>query len=42
MIDLPGNADPEKIKAAYKNGVLEVTIPKKEEAKAKTIEVEVK
>ncbi|MGH7910071.1 MAG: Hsp20/alpha crystallin family protein, partial [Thermodesulfobacteriota bacterium] len=34
------NVDPEKIKAKYKEGVLEVTIPKKEEAKPKQIKVE--
>lgn len=37
---LPQNIDPEKIKAKYKEGVLEVTIPKKEEAKPKQIKVE--
>ena len=37
---LPQNADPEKIKAKYKEGILEITIPKKEEAKPKQIKVE--
>jgi HSP20 family protein len=37
---LPQNVDPEKIKAKYTEGVLEVTIPKKEEAKPKQIKVE--
>lgn len=37
---LPQNVDPEKIKAKYKEGVLEVTIPKKEETKPKQIKVE--
>ena len=37
---LPQNVDPEKIKAKYKEGVLKVTIPKKEEAKPKQIKVE--
>src|SRR3989337_75350 len=37
---LPQNVDPEKIKAEYKEGVLEITIPKKEEAKPKQIKVE--
>jgi HSP20 family protein len=36
---LPQNVDPEKIKAKYKEGVLEMTIPKKEEAKPKQIKV---
>ena len=39
---LPGTADAEKIAAAYKNGVLTVTIPKREEAKPRAIKVEVK
>ncbi len=38
---LPQNVDAEKIKAAYKDGVLELTLPKKEEAKPKQIKVEV-
>ena len=38
---LPGTADAEKIAATYKNGVLAVTIPKREEAKPKSIKVEV-
>lgn len=32
---LPQSADSEKISASYKNGVLNVSIPKKEEAKVK-------
>ncbi len=39
---LPDTVDVEKIKAAYKNGVLEITIPKKPETKPKQIKVEVK
>jgi HSP20 family protein len=39
---LPPNVDSNKIVAAYNNGVLELDIPKKEEAKPKTIQVEVK
>jgi HSP20 family protein len=38
---LPDTVDPEKVKADYKNGVLTVTIPKKEIAKPKTINVEI-
>ncbi len=30
---LPNSADPDKIKAKYENGILRVSIPKKEEAK---------
>ncbi|HEX3037252.1 MAG TPA: Hsp20/alpha crystallin family protein, partial [Thermodesulfobacteriota bacterium] len=36
---LPKNVDAEKIEAEYKDGVLEVTLPKKEEAKPKKIQV---
>lgn len=39
---LPPNVMAEKIDANYANGVLEVTIPKKEEAKPKKIKLEVK
>ncbi len=39
--DLPDTVDPEKVKADYKNGVLTVTLPKKEIAKPRTIQVQV-
>ena len=39
---LPATVDTEKIEAKYKDGVLEVTLPKKEEAKPKQIAVKVK
>lgn len=38
---LPGSVDTEKVKAAYKDGVLSVTLPKREEAKPKQISVKV-
>ncbi|HEX4164839.1 MAG TPA: Hsp20/alpha crystallin family protein [Bryobacteraceae bacterium] len=38
---LPNTVDGEKVKADYKNGVLTVTLPKKEVAKPKKINVEV-
>jgi HSP20 family protein len=40
-IALSQGVDTEDIKAAYKNGILEVVIPRKEEAKPKKIEVAV-
>lgn len=39
---LPQEINAEKIEAEYKNGVLNLTIPKSEEAKPKQIEVKVK
>ena len=39
---LPVGIDQTKVNAAYKDGVLEVSIPKKEEAKANQIKVDVK
>lgn len=37
---LPASVDTEKVAAEYKDGVLTLTLPKKEEAKAKTIKVQ--
>jgi HSP20 family protein len=39
---LPVSVDQEKVTASFKNGVLEVTLPKKEQAKPKQIQVDVK
>ena len=39
---LPSNVDANNIKASYKEGVLQLTIPKKEEAKPKQIKIETK
>lgn len=39
---LPPNVVTEKVNATYNNGVLELTIPKKEEAKPKQIKLEIK
>ncbi len=36
---LPSNVDPEKIKANLSDGVLQISLPKKDEAKAKTIPI---
>jgi len=38
-IQLPSSADPSKVDASYKNGVLTVTLQKRPEAKPKRIEV---
>ncbi|MFH1891376.1 MAG: Hsp20/alpha crystallin family protein [Candidatus Zixiibacteriota bacterium] len=38
---LPNNVDQKNVSAKYRHGVLEVTLPKSEEAKAKEIEIEV-
>jgi HSP20 family protein len=40
-IELPKDVKADKVKAAFKNGVLEVRLPKTEEAKAKEIKVKV-
>ncbi len=38
---LPDTVDGEKVRADYKDGVLTVTLPKKEAAKPRTINVQV-
>ena len=38
---LPDSFDPDRIRAEYRNGVLTVTVPKKEVAKPRSIKVEV-
>jgi HSP20 family protein len=40
-IELPIEAQSDKVKATFKNGVLEVRLPKSEQAKAKEIKVKV-
>jgi HSP20 family protein len=40
-IALPVEVDSEKVKASFKNGVLEIVLPKKEESKPKEIKIEV-
>ena len=41
-VSLPENIDVTRIKAAYENGVLTVTLPKREEAKPRQITIDVK
>jgi len=41
-IEMPSTVDAEKVAASYRDGVLEITIPKKEEVKPKQIKVEAK
>jgi HSP20 family protein len=40
-VDLPTDVQADKVKAAFKNGILEVRLPKTEEAKTKEIKVKV-
>jgi HSP20 family protein len=40
-LQLPAEVDPEKIKATFKNGVLEIRLPKTEDAKKKEIKINV-
>lgn len=39
LMELPGPVDSEKVGAEFQNGVLTITLPKKEEAKPRRIEV---
>lgn len=41
ILTLPAAVDESKAKAKFKDGILEITLPKKEEAKPKEIKVEV-
>lgn len=40
-IALPTEVEPERVTALYKNGVLKITLPKSEQARAKSIDVQV-
>lgn len=39
---LPAGVDAQKVNAVYKDGILEITLPKREEAKAKQLKVDIK
>lgn len=39
MVELPEHVDPDKVAAEFRNGVLRITMPKKEDAKPRRIEV---
>lgn len=41
-VTLPAGVDAAKVKAEYKNGILELVLPKREDAKPKQIKIEVK
>jgi len=38
---LPTNVDPERVKAVYRHGVLHLTLPKREEAKPKSVAIKI-
>ncbi|GAA3452308.1 Hsp20/alpha crystallin family protein [Dactylosporangium matsuzakiense] len=40
MIDLPGDIDSDRVQAAYRNGVLTVTVPKARDAQPRRIEIQ--
>ncbi|NLI55364.1 Hsp20/alpha crystallin family protein [bacterium] len=42
VVSLPAEVDPEKVQAEFKDGVLEIKMPKKEEAKKKIKKIELK
>jgi HSP20 family protein len=41
LVRLPGEVKSDKISASYKNGVLNITLPKSEEAKKKEVKIKV-
>jgi len=42
VVSLPAAVDASKVNATYKNGVLELVMPKKEEAKPKQLKIDIK
>ena len=41
-VSLPSEVDGEKAQATYENGVLKISVPKKNETKSKKIEIKIK
>ena len=41
LFSLPETVEPDRVKAEYKNGVLTVTLPKKELAKPRTVKIDI-
>lgn len=42
VVEIPSSVDAEKVTASFKNGILEVALPKKEDAKPKEVKIKVK
>jgi HSP20 family protein len=42
VLSLPEDADQEKINAVYKNGIMEITIPRKAASKTEAKQIEIK
>ena len=42
VFSLPSSVDPGSVKAEYKNGILEVTLPKRQESQARPVAIEVR
>jgi HSP20 family protein len=42
VVELPSGVDGEKVTAKFKNGILEIHLPKKEEVKPKEVKIKVK
>lgn len=40
VVTLPEDADPENVKAAYRDGILHVTVPRRESSRARRVEIQ--